>query len=185
MSSGRNLYILCGGGSRRMGRDKALINMEGKSLLEQQVKKGEANFDEVILLNGQNIYSIENRKLPDKIKDAGPLAGLLEALKDGADHSMSHIAIIPVDLPFLSETTLKRLSTMELLKTDDVSFLRSGDDLQPLSGVYNTDTDLVDNLAHYLRTGNRMVFGFINQLRYSTIEVKRSELKNFNRPEDL
>lgn len=166
-----------------MGRDKALIEVDGKRLLEQQVQKGKACFDEVILLNGQNIYSIENRRLPDKIEDAGPLAGLLEALTDGADHSLSQIAIIPVDLPFLSETTLKRLSKIEPGKTDDAVILKSDDDLQPLAGVYNTD--LVGKLNSYLHTGNRMVFGFINQLRYSTIEVNKSELKNFNGPEDL
>lgn len=183
MSSARNLYILCGGESRRMGRDKALIEMDGQSLLDQQVQKGESFFNEVVLLSGQNIYSMKNRRLPDTLKNAGPLAGLLEALKDGADHSMSQIAIIPVDLPFLSEFTLKRLSKTESGKTDDAVFLKSGDNFQPLTGVYKTD--LVDKLNSYLHTGNRMVFGFINQLRYSTIDVYKRELKNVNRPGDL
>jgi molybdopterin-guanine dinucleotide biosynthesis protein A len=166
-----------------MGRDKALIEMDGESLLERKVQKGKAYFDEVILLSGQTIYSMENRWLPDKIENAGPLAGLLEALKDGAEHSKSHIVIIPVDLPFLSESTLKKLSTMQNLETNDAIILRSGDDLQPLAGIYSTD--LADNLALYLRTGNRMVFGFINQLIYSTITVNDLELKNVNSPDDL
>lgn len=183
MSSDRKLYILCGGESRRMGRDKALIEVDGKSLLEQQVKKGELFFNEVILLCGQNIYQMENRQLPDKMEDTGPLAGMLEALKDGVGHSMSQIAIIPVDLPFLSESTLKKLSKTEPRKTDDAIILKSGENPQPLAGVYNTD--LVGKLNSYLYTGNRMVFGFMNQLKYSVIQVEESELKNLNKPGDL
>jgi len=166
-----------------MGRDKARIEMNGETLLDQQIQKAEVFFHEVVLLSGQNIYSMTNRRLPDTIEHAGPLAGLLEALTDGADHTMSHIAIIPVDLPFLTETTLKRFSKIEPGKTDEAVILKSGDDLQPLAGLYNTD--LVDKLNSYLDTGNRMVFGFLNQLRYSAIEVNKSELQNFNRPEDL
>ena len=183
MNTDRNLYILCGGQSQRMGRDKALIEMDGKSLLEQVIKKAELYFGEVNLLCGQNIYDVKNRQLSDKIENAGPLAGLLEALKDSANSSMNHIAIIPVDLPNITRTTLKRLSNVCLPETNKALFLKSGEDLQPLAGVYSTA--LKTKLNNYLKNGNRMVFGFVNHLEYSTLQVDETELKNLNTPRDL
>lgn len=183
MSINRKLYILCGGKSRRMGSDKAMLNVGGDSLLERQIRKAKPFFDEIVLLTGRNSYQMDNRQLKDEIEDAGPLAGLLEALKDAASHSMRYVAIIPVDLPGLSESTLKKLSESASADPSDAVLLQAGEDLQPLAGVYSTA--LRDKLTHYLESGNRMVFGFVNSLNFSTIEVNEKELKNVNRPGDL
>ena len=51
MSQKRNLYILCGSKSRRIGRDKALLNIDGKSLLNKQILKSSAHFKEIVLMN--------------------------------------------------------------------------------------------------------------------------------------
>lgn len=166
-----------------MGRDKALAELDGKKLLDRQIKKGEPFFEEVVLLRGVNRYRVENRQLADRFENAGPLSGLLEALMDGAAKSLKYIAIIPVDLPGISELTIRKLAVAEPLKTEDAILLSSGEDLQPLAGVYSVD--LADDLAHFLEAGNRMVFAFANGLNYAKIEVDRAELKNINHPEDL
>ena len=183
MKTGRKLYILCGGQSRRMGRDKAMVALRGERLLDRQIKKGESYFDEVVLLCGQNSYPVENRQLPDQIENAGPLSGMLEALKDGAANSLKQIAIIPVDLPGISEDTIQQLALSKLNESDQALLLKSGEDLQPLAGIYSVD--LASELEHFLKIGNRMVFAFVNGLEYSVIEVGQEELRNLNRPEDL
>ena len=66
---------------------------------------------------------------------------------------------------------------------EDARVLTSSEGIQPLAGVYSTVCN--DRLQDYLKTGNRMVFGFLNRLNYSTITVSNSELKNVNTPEDL
>lgn len=183
MNSDRKLYILCGGQSRRMGSDKALLELDGESLLQHLIKKGDKHFDEVVLLSGGKTYPVNNRQLTDDFENAGPLAGLHKALKDGADHSLSHIAITAVDLPNLSDQTIKKLSALIPADSEDAVMLKSGDRYQPLAGVYRTE--LFEKLEQYLSTGNRMVFGFANKLNYSVIEVDAKELKNVNSPEDL
>ena len=183
MKSGSKLYILCGGQSRRMGRDKAMVELQGERLLDCQIRMGENYFDEVVLLCGQNSYPVENRQLPDQIENAGPLSGLLEALKGGAANSLKQIAIIPVDLPGISEDTIQQLALSKLNESDQALLLKSGEDLQPLAGIYSVD--LASKLEHFLKTGNRMVFAFVNGLEYSVIEVGQEELRNLNRPEDL
>lgn len=184
MKSDRRLYILCGGKSRRMGEDKATLMLGGnETLLSHQIRKASPYFREIVLLSGEKHYQVENRQVKDTFTNAGPLAGLLEALKDGANHAQRCISIIPVDLPNLSESTINKLAEIEPSETEDAVILQSGEDLQPLAGTYNTD--LANQLDHYLKTQNRMVFGFLNSLNFSTIEVRADEMINLNRPEDL
>lgn len=183
MSADRKIYILCGGQSRRMGSDKALLKLNGESLLMHQIKKANNYFDEVVLLSGRKNYPVNLRQLKDDFEDAGPLAGLLKALKDGTDYSLSHIAIIAVDFPNVTEQTLKKITDSTPADSEDAVLLNSGDDLQPLAGVYKTN--MVEKLEQYLSAGNRMVFGFANKLNCSVIEVDAKELKNVNRPDDL
>lgn len=183
MSSKRTLYILCGGQSRRMGRDKARIKLDGVALLERVIKKGERHFDEVVLLSGGNHYDVSNRQLVDKLPDAGPLSGLLEALKDSNEAGLNQCGIIPVDLPNVSVSTVEKLANEHLGGNQEARLLASVEGLQPLAGIYSTG--IIDRLQVYLNNGNRMVFGFVNQLNYSTITVNEQELKNINRPDDL
>ncbi|CAN5460221.1 molybdenum cofactor guanylyltransferase [soil metagenome] len=183
MNSARRLYILCGGQSRRMGQDKAMLKRGDEPLLNRQIRKVSPFFREIVLLSGENHYQVDNRQIKDAIINAGPLAGLLEALKDGANQKLSCIAILPVDLPNLSESTLNKLAEFVPEEPKDAEILRSGKDLQPLAGVYNTE--LATQLEHYLHSRNRMVFEFVNRLNFSTIEVRADELININRPEDL
>lgn len=182
MTLNRKAYILCGGQSRRMGRDKAMIDFKGERLLHYQINKITPLFEEIVLLSGNKNYKIENRQLMDDIEDAGPLSGLLSALKDGADHSLKHITLFPVDLPDLSDQTVERLSTSEPAEKSDAVILSSGEYLQPLAGVYGTG--LNKKLKNYLESGNRIVFGFIKNISYSIIEVAPEELRNLNHPGD-
>lgn len=77
----------------------------------------------------------------------------------------------------------KKLAVLEPGETKDAILLISGEDLQPLAGVYRTR--LAGRLTHYIETGNRMVFGFVNGLKFGTIYVQSNELKNVNRRDDL
>jgi len=183
MKSDRRLYILCGGQSRRMGQDKAMLKLGDETLLSRQINKAAPFFKDILLLTGENEYKVDNRQIKDLFINAGPLAGLLEALKDGVNDGQRCISIIPVDLPNLSESAFNTLAKTEPSETEDAVILQSGEDLQPLAGIYNTN--LTTQLKHYLQTRNRMVFGFVNRLNFSTIDVKRGELININRPEDL
>jgi len=183
MKSNRRLYILCGGQSRRMGEDKAALKLGDETLLGRQIRKASPFFAEIVLLCGENQYPVENRQLKDSFKNAGPLAGLLEALKDGAKLGLRFISIIPVDLPNVSDSTLRKLAETEPAQAENAVILQSGEDLQPLAGIYCTD--LANQLEQELKTRNRMVFAFLNSLNFSAIEVKADELININRPEDI
>lgn len=93
--------VLAGGQSRRMGEDKALLNWEGKTLLEHATQLlQEVGCDEVFV----------SRNAPHCIKDIypgkGPVAGIHACL--AASESFEAL-VIPVDMPLLTRASLSNL----------------------------------------------------------------------------
>jgi len=176
----RMLYILCGGDSRRMGQDKALLEINGRSLLEFWMVRTAPLFDEVVLLSGSTRYSVSNRQLQDEMKDTGPLAGVLAAMKDkkGTDDDF---AIVAVDLPNLGNSTLQRLSA-DTLSHHLAMVAAHGKELQPLAGIYQRS--LSADLETYLEGGRRSVAGFIDGINPGRIGVEKEELMNINKRDE-
>ncbi|MCC5913343.1 MAG: molybdenum cofactor guanylyltransferase [Balneolaceae bacterium] len=180
MKSSRRLYIFCGGGSRRMGRDKALLELNGETLLSRQVRRTAPLFAEIVLLAGGNSYDLPNRTVQDTIPNAGPLAGLLAALDD--QKSADTVAVLPVDIPNLTDSTLQLLSETNLTPDLDALTLQNDETVQPLAGIYTTA--LAQPLRHYLEDGQRMVMKFLGSIRSGSIEVTEDQLININYPDD-
>ena len=89
-------FILAGGRSTRMGRDKALLDWHGTPLLSHMVALLEEATDEVKVV-GRN-------HLPDRLPGCGPLSGIETAL---TITSTENNLIVAVDLPFLTKNFLR------------------------------------------------------------------------------
>lgn len=81
--SGALGFVLAGGQSRRMGRDKALLPWGGATLLEHALARLRPLCDEVFVLCGPGARYAELGAplLLDPVADQGPLAGLLAGLE--------------------------------------------------------------------------------------------------------
>jgi molybdenum cofactor guanylyltransferase len=91
-------WVLAGGGSVRMGRDKAQLEIGGRSLIAVALDKLRAlNFDPRIAGSRPDLASFAP-VVPDNFPRCGPLAGIEAAL--GASDAELHL-FIPVDLPAL------------------------------------------------------------------------------------
>ncbi|TVQ72962.1 MAG: molybdenum cofactor guanylyltransferase [Balneolaceae bacterium] len=186
--SDRTLYLLCGGGSRRMGRDKALLPFGEGTLLEHQINKCVDAFFEIVLLSGIRRYPVDLRHLPDVMEDAGPLSGLLAALEDPAAHqSSAHtsdtLALMAIDLPEVSTATLRQLATGVIPDGHEALIAEpdaSGEETrqQPLLGIY--DRSITSRLRDYLQAGRRSVRGFLRQINPATFRVAAAEIRNVN-----
>lgn len=102
--------LLAGGLSRRMGRDKAFLEIEGRPLWQVQVAKLAQVADE-ILISVRDVHSAiesEYRKIPDPPGARGPLGGIASALRT-ATHS--HLLVLAVDLPAMTPAYLQTLAT--------------------------------------------------------------------------
>jgi molybdopterin-guanine dinucleotide biosynthesis protein A len=92
--------LLCGGRSSRMGRDKALITVDGQPLWRLQLAKLRAVCDDVTVCGSQSqrtLFEAEHvRFASDATADLGPLSGIARAM-ESAEHS--RVLILAVDLP--------------------------------------------------------------------------------------
>jgi molybdopterin-guanine dinucleotide biosynthesis protein A len=78
--------VLCGGASRRMGRDKALVCVDGRALALRVADALRAAGAEPVLAVGGDLEALAALGLagvPDEEPGAGPLTGILTALAQG------------------------------------------------------------------------------------------------------
>jgi molybdenum cofactor guanylyltransferase len=91
-------YVLAGGKSSRMGRDKALLELAGKPLVLHAVTKLRRVCVEVSILGGNFELEAYAPVVQDLHNGCGPMAGIEAALLSSRyDWNL----ILPVDVPFL------------------------------------------------------------------------------------
>ena len=96
--------IVAGGASRRMGRDKALVLLEGRPLIAWVADALEAVCPRVLVAG--RVEGWEGRLgIEDLPGVRGPLAGLAAALVDGED-----VLLLAVDQPWARPVTLAALA---------------------------------------------------------------------------
>lgn len=128
-------FVVAGGRSLRMGRDKALLAWDGSTLLDHAVARLHAVCADVLILSGAG-RRYTDRGLPvqtDAIPDAGPLGGIytgLVALGPGTG------LFLGVDLPFASVDLLRRL--LDLSVGHDAVVPLSAAGPEPLCAVYRS-----------------------------------------------
>jgi molybdopterin-guanine dinucleotide biosynthesis protein A len=182
--------ILAGGNSRRMGEDKAALVEAHQSLISHQVLDlrrvlpalpvfvcaGSRRYPE-LLPHGIHYVS-------DKVDDAGPLAGIAEALKaakalNGGD---GYVLVMPTD-SLIPPSQIHRLLVDTATESADVVLLK-GQRLHPLHGLFSTQ--LAPSMERYLIAGGRAVMGFLDNERWQTALAPDDweRCLNFNTPEE-
>jgi molybdenum cofactor guanylyltransferase len=142
--------ILAGGRSRRMGQDKALLSLAGRTLLQRTAAlaaplgpvlvcgraapEGWADSATVFLLDAETGTETS----------AGPLAGVLAALRWAADHGLDRVAVVPCDLPRLDAAAMEALH--HLPNGDLGAVLVHHGEPQPLAAIYRTA--VLPQIAH-------------------------------------
>jgi molybdopterin-guanine dinucleotide biosynthesis protein A len=90
-------YVLAGGRSSRMGRDKALLELAGKPLVEHALVKLRRICRDVAILSNNDALTRFGPVVKDLHPGCGPMSGLEAALAHTV-HDWN--LILPVDLPF-------------------------------------------------------------------------------------
>src|SRR5690349_20728578 len=107
--------VLAGGESQRMGRDKALLQIDGETLLARQVRLLKAAGASEVIISQHPKRPRPISQLPTDVRlvwdtgsfeDCGPIAGI-SAVLQGAEFPL--IAVVAVDLPFVTAAWWNRL----------------------------------------------------------------------------
>ena len=126
--------ILAGGKSNRMGRDKAFLEINGKTLLARQIELARKIGAVEIFISGRmdtDYSAFACRVLEDNYPDAGPLAGIETALT-AATHPM--LLVLAVDMPEMTLDLLHRLVTFCTATTGVIP--RVNGMIEPLAAIY-------------------------------------------------
>lgn len=98
--------ILAGGASTRMGRDKALLEADGVTLLERaRMLLVESGCSRVLIAGRPDLEG----GVPDLTPGAGPARAACDALLAMADAGLEMALVVPVDMPLLTPQSLELL----------------------------------------------------------------------------
>ncbi len=175
MSAAATGFVLAGGASRRMGRDKALLPWEGTTLLDHALRRLRAVCGAVAILGGSpDRYADQGAPVvPDAVHGAGPLAALLAAL----EHARTDVVLLlAVDLPFVPEALLGFLP--EAAEDADLAAPVAEGLPQPLCAAYRRSC--TEAVRRHLTAGRFKMTHFWEDVRVR--EVGPAELARFGDP---
>ena len=131
--------ILAGGESRRMGRDKALVEFEGEAMWRRQLRMLQALEPVEIFVSGPRRaeFSATLRSIEDTGPSRGPLRGLVTALRAA---QTAHVLVVAIDLPLMTAEFLESLRVQSRPGLGVVPFvveMESGKTFyEPLAAIY-------------------------------------------------
>ena len=178
--------VLAGGKSSRMGRNKALLRIDGEPLWQRQMRVLKAaGARPVFLVQAPRQHALTRGVLRDTMGGAGPLAGLHAAL---AQCGHGHIAVLAVDLPFIDQAWFARLAKLCATGVGGVTRTRKG--YEPLAAIYPREA-LVIAAAHLAKgtfAMQKLVTTLVRSRRMRVLNLNSAEtrlLANWNTPGDI
>lgn len=137
-------FILVGGRSARLGRDKALEQLGGKTLAERALAavRDSGIAEKITFVAGSRVaFAIEAERLSapfifDTIEGRGPVGGLRTAL---TNTSAEWAFILACDLPFVTAELIKRLAAFTCGVHGSIGAVvpeQADGRIQPLCGFY-------------------------------------------------
>ena len=187
-------FILAGGASSRMGRDKGLLEFGGVPLILLTARLLEPFVSEVTVVGSSRRYAALGLSAiddaypqgPDR-SGRGPLGGIAAAL--AATRSRWNV-IVACDMPYLSAEWLDWLISRALRSRGEAVVPRTERGIEPLAAVYRRECGAP--IAGALARGVRKVSDAIEELRLDLVyprEWRRIDpnglvLRNMNSPGD-
>ena len=165
--------ILVGGKSRRMGRDKAFLEIAGKPLFERVLEVFTESLTQVVLVGDseERFAGYGLPFLPD-IYPGSSLGGLYTGLYHAATE---YIFAAPCDLPFPSGEVLRHLCSLR--NGYDVVVPTTAKGYEPLSALYSKSC--LGPIRALLDSGDYCAYAYYPQVRVRYVTYE--ELARFNR----
>ena len=180
-------FVLAGGKSLRMGRDKAFLEFGERTLLERALAVAGGNGREVHILGDPAQFARFGPTVQDIFRGCGPLGGIHAALRSSMTKWNLMLA---VDMPFVSDAFLTWLTKEAIRCGTKVTAPRTSRGYEPLCAVYRRDFVVCAEQA--LRAGNNRIDVLFEAEQSRIIEpAELAELgfaqdifRNLNTPEE-
>lgn len=160
------IWILAGGLSSRIGRDKARITLQRKSLL--------ARIKEEAAKTGWAVHTVRK----DAVERCGPLGGIYTALKKAQAEIVLFLAC---DMPWISAALLKQLAGSIKPKTAAV-FTKH----EKFAGFpFALRKSTLHEVEQQIQSGDLSLQTLARNTHAKVIRAKASELLDIDTPDDL
>ncbi|MDD8027434.1 MAG: molybdenum cofactor guanylyltransferase [Acidobacteriota bacterium] len=173
--------ILAGGDSRRMGRDKALLDLDGQPLIERIAARVSELFDEVIIGAGRaDDYAFLKRPVvPDREPGQGPLMGIASCL-GRVSNELAFVTACDIPSPDLRFAA----GLLEQAEGFDMVLPQSGPDtFETLFAVYRKSA--AGPAFEILAAGGRSILDLLDRIRVRIVPLPETvRLDNINTIED-
>jgi molybdenum cofactor guanylyltransferase len=173
-------FVLVGGRSRRMGRDKARLPVKSHLLVEDVAGKVGFVAQSVALVGGLQRYSdLPFEFLEDLRPSLGPLAGVETALASGRGELN---LIVACDMPNIQVDWLRRLVDGALeLNSDCVVCRDSNGSIHPLCGVWRQRC--LPRVSSALEGGRLRMLDLVAELNAVYLPIGEL-IRNLNTPDE-
>ena len=184
-----SMFVLAGGASTRMGRDKALLQLDGVPMVVRMAQLADPCIASVTVIGPPVRYaSLGLGVVPDLWPGVGPLGGIATAL------SVSQVGwnlILGCDLPFLTSEWIAWLIARALGSPAQAVVPESERGLEPLAAMYRKNCVLPFSCA--VKRGVRRVSEALDEIMIEKVtaaqwhELGSTDMlfHNMNEPEDF
>jgi molybdopterin-guanine dinucleotide biosynthesis protein A len=184
--------VLAGGEGKRLGMDKALLNIDGSPVLDRILRILRGIFPLVLLVvqsDDSPLASVADpqvRVVADVVAGKGPLVGVYTALQNSP---APYVFVMACDMPYPSPVLIRYL--LAAAPGREAVVPRRGEYIEPLFAVYNRD--IGDRMRTRIAEGRLKIHELIQEL--DVLYVEEDEIAacdprfrsffNINTPEDL
>ena len=178
--------ILCGGKSRRMGKNKALLKINDKYVISYVIDLLQPFCDEIILSTNTNELDFLGYKtVKDLYDNICPISGIFSSLLKSKNKKN---VILSCDTPFINGLLINEL--LSYLHTYDVVLPELNGYLQPMTGVFKKD--IIPLVNKEIQEGNYIPPRIFEKCNLKKLKVERRSryyhedlFFNINKPVDF
>lgn len=176
-------FVLAGGQSIRMGQDKALLLLEGQTLVARAIEKlGTVCSAVAIAGGGENLVEY-GPVVKDESPGCGPLGGLISALESS---EFEWNIFLPVDAPLVTVEFVRGLAERCLASTATAVMPLVRERVEPLCAAYHRSA--LSGLRQALEAGRLKVTTAVEaagRIEYFEVADGAAQFANLNKPEEF
>lgn len=172
--------ILAGGKSSRMGRDKALMNLGGKAVIQYVADSLSKVFNDVFISGNHPDYLAFGPLIEDVFSEKGPMGGICSAL----EYCREDIFVCSCDMPFVSPELVK--SILDGRIEGKITVARYDEKIIPVLGIY--PYSVLNDLYESIKKDHLRMTRFLedHHARYISFDTGfEDQFLNLNTPENF
>jgi len=176
-----NFYILAGGQSRRLGRNKALVELNGQTIIEKVVSAIPARKENIKIVTStfQTFHFLKLKMISDIHPGLGPIGGVHAGL---VDSTFDFNFFLACDLPLISTEVIQAVLDSHI--SQDILGISTKNGLEPLCAIYSKGC--ISAIEKQMKVKDYSLHTLFETVPSEFIEIEDSNiLFNLNTTQDL